>query len=103
MPKLRSLSPLFAEQLSSALREDGHDELAQSVPELTVTKRCCTDSFCASFHTADVTAQAIADRGTRLIPCVPGLACVFVVDGAIVMVELLNRKDVHDALASAFP
>lgn len=103
MISLRSLCPHLAKQLSDALLYAGHKRLAESVGDLTVVRRCCKYSFCASFHTSDVSADTIANCGTRLVLPVPGLTCVFIVDDEIVTIELLNRNDIRAALDAAFP
>jgi hypothetical protein len=48
----RDLLPLTAEIISALLTKEGHDALAEQIPDLMIFDRCrCESPHCASFYT----------------------------------------------------
>jgi hypothetical protein len=94
-PLLRERAPAFAVELEAALRTAGRPELAEQVDGLRITALCtCEVEGCASFSTA-LPMKRWFRRGA-LVPA--GELVVNTIDGEIVFVEVLDRRDVRAAL-----
>ena len=93
---LHQLSPTLSKELTSALRNDGYNALADLVPLLVITRRCCPDDFCASFYATHATIGDIVAPATRIIVApVPGLSCIDVMDSTTVYFEILYRPELR--------
>jgi hypothetical protein len=98
--------PDLADEIESCLREDDQLDLADQIGTLRVWGRCpCGDDFCSSFYTGRRTPSKWSDEGEyRTVPLsvTNGLVNLDVVGGVIRHVEVLDRHDIADIVAS-FP
>ena len=86
--------PRLAAELTTALREEGEDALANKVAALHVVQRCgCGDDFCQGFYTAPPPAGAYGPghRNIGLSPSGPCYLILDVVKDQIMYVEVLHR------------
>ena len=102
-PLLREISPTFAAELESLLREQGRLEPADSIATLRIFGRCpCSDLACASFYTSTWRNALIewrrAGETVRLHPG-RGEISIDTAGGRILSVEVLGRRDVWLSLA----
>jgi hypothetical protein len=95
---LKECFPDLANELRELLVNEA--DLAAGVDELRLIDKCrCGDDFCASFYTSPPPDGAWGE-GHENIVLEPkeGMIVLDVVDRDIVMVEVLNRNDVKEAI-----
>ena len=93
-PLVSAQWPHLAAELTTALREEGENDLADQVDTLRVVQLCgCEDDFCQSFYTAPRPngAYGPGHRSLGLSPSEPGYLMIDVVDDTIMFVEVLYR------------
>ena len=84
-------SQQFLSELRCALLDEGRDDLAAQVNELTIHQSSSMKRPVAQFiYTVPRTALPSSGLPELILP-VPGLFCLFVVGGRIVAIETLGR------------
>jgi hypothetical protein len=105
-PYLIDVLPDLADEIRDALREGDETELSDQVGTLIVWGRCpCGDDFCSTFYTGPRPIARWSDEGEhRTIPLrvSNGMINLDVVSGIIREVEVLDRPDLKERVAS-FP
>ena len=104
-PLLTETLPAFAAELRQLLVEKGEPELAAQVPGLVIFDRCrCKDDICSTFYVQPRPegAYPLGHRNVALTP-EEGMVILDVVDGEIMCVEVLDRKDVRQKLDKVLP
>ena len=104
-PLLTELAPAFAAELETLISQHGKRKLAASVDALRVVERCpCGDDECSSFYVTPSFVVRWRWHGhgeTLKLQTVRGTISIDLIDGQIVLVEVLDRPDVEEALVAA--
>jgi hypothetical protein len=92
---LKTLFPDLADELEKLLLDDGLQDLAEQIHNLSVYDRCrCGDNFCSTFYTLPRTGGAWGPKHENIeLPAKSGMIILDVVDGKIAAVEILYRDD----------
>jgi hypothetical protein len=100
---LKDALPEVASEMARGFRLAERMDLSDQVARLELVDRCpCNDDFCATFYTqpnGSWNGRAVE----RLVIDMPGLTCLYTVDGVVAWVELLWRPEVRDCLRELFP
>ena len=106
-PLVSELFPEFTDEMVSALRLDGEEDLVAQLPGLAFWGRCrCDDDFCASFYTGPRPIGRWADEGNHknvVLAVDKGMVVLDLVDRAIRYVEVLHRPDLKRLVAPLAP
>jgi hypothetical protein len=95
--------PVVAAEMAHGFALIQHGHLAEQVGRLELVDRCpCNDDLCATFYTQPNGSWEGRDV-ERFVLEMPGLTCLYTVDGVVAWVELLRRPDVRDRLRVLFP
>ena len=103
--QLREILPSLAVELEELLNHHPEADLADQVSQLAVVDRCrCGDEFCSSFYTQPKPeGNYRRDHRCVELDAAEGMLLVYVVEGKIVHVEILNRGGVRRNLLAALP
>ena len=97
--------PELAAELVGLLTDSNEEQLARTVPTLTVVDRCrCGDDFCAMMYTAP-RPQGAWGPSHRNIALNPrnGMLILDVLEEQIVGIEVLYRDEIRDRLSKLIP
>lgn len=97
--------PNLAGEIARLLIEEGEQELACTVADLTIVERCrCGDDFCATMYTVRP-PQGSWGRGHRNVPLDPkdGFLILDVLGHEIVEIEVLFRNEIRERLLQLLP
>jgi len=97
--------PDLAAEIARLLTEEGEQELACTVADLTIVERCrCGDEFCATMYTVRPPHGAWG-RGHRNVSLAPkdGILILDVLDQKIVEIEVLFRNEIRERLLQLLP
>ncbi len=102
---LIEIFPVLADELEQLLEKADEPDLAAQVSQLTIVERCrCADGCCASFYT-HLSPEGRYGPGNRSVElkAPEGMLILDILDGTIVHVDVLNRKDFRQKLLAALP
>jgi hypothetical protein len=102
---LIEILPVLADELEQLLEKAEESDLAAQVSQLTIVERCrCGDDCCASFYT-QLSPEVRYGPGSRSVElrAPEGMLILDILDGMIVHVDVLNRKDFRQKLLAALP
>jgi hypothetical protein len=102
---LIEILPVLADELEQLLEKAEESDLAAQVSQLKVVERCrCGDDCCASFYT-QLFPEGRYGPGSRTVElkAPEGMLILDILDGTIVHVDVLNRKDFRQKLLAALP
>ena len=106
IPLVSTVLPELIQELERSLTAAGYPELAQQATTLRLVERCrCEDDFCATFLTAPKPWSALGSGGETipLTDITDGMVSIDLIQGQIVMVEVLFRDDIRRVLHEALP
>jgi hypothetical protein len=100
-----AIFPGFAVELETLVQEVGRPDLVQQIRSLPVVDRCTRgEDNCAHFYTRAKPVGAYGAGHTNLqLPSEEGLVVLDLIDGRIVAVEVLDRRDVKEVLDLHLP
>ena len=97
--------PDFGAELAALLRQEGEDDLAATVPNLTIVDRCrCGDDFCSTMYTVSrpVDSWGRSHRNVALHSG-KGELILDILDFEIVCIEVLFRDEIRSRLLELMP
>ena len=102
---VRDVLPEFATELRELLVKAERPELAQKIEALHLIDRCrCDDGFCSSFYTAPKPNGAYGLGHSNLVlSAKEGMVVLDLVGDDIRYVEVIDRRDVREALFASVP
>jgi hypothetical protein len=106
MPHLvKDVLPAFAAELRDLLNKAERTDLAAKIESLELVERCrCDDEFCSSFYTAPKPNGAYgAGHSNLTLSPKEGMVILDLVHDEIRYVEVIDRRDVREALFAGVP
>lgn len=97
---LKEALPEEANEIESLLFKDQWNDLANQISKLRIIDKCrCGDSFCSSFYSVPKPKGSWGpDYENIVLDSEEGDFILDIVDGKIVYVEILHRKDIKSTL-----
>lgn len=97
---LKEVLPEVASEIEYLLLKDQWNDLADQISKLKIIDKCrCGDSFCSSFYTVPKPKGSWGPGHENIVlDSEEGDFILDIVDGKIVYVEILHRKDIQFAL-----